>query len=227
MAVKMKKRKNRLKINNSGAALVTAIVVIAFVSVLATIVMYVSGTNYYMKSTDLKTKASFYDAEEALEVIKAELMILADEAFQDAYEQTLIEFVGKTPDQRTALYYEKYVENLTSLLLEKRTQPDSSILTFTDYYKSKVGSDYEAGLTITAANLDEHKPEGYSLLKGVNLTYTKDGYTTIISTDYLIIAPEVDWSIETSLNVWDAGVGLTRDTYEMSDCVTYVNWKKQ
>lgn len=223
----MKMKKRKFKINNSGAALVTAIVVIAFVSVLATVVMYVSGTNYYMKTTDLKIKASFYDAEEALEVVKAELMILADEAFQDAYEQTLIEFAGKTADQRTALYYEKYVESLTSLLLEKRTQPDSSVIGIEDYYKSKINSEYQAGFTITATDLEEHETEGYSVLRGVKLEYTKDGYTTIISTDYLIIVPEVDWSIETSLNTWDASVGLNRDFYEMSDCVTYINWKKQ
>ena len=45
-----RKRSNKcIKLNNSGSAIVTVIVLVAFVSILATTILYVSGMNYYMK----------------------------------------------------------------------------------------------------------------------------------------------------------------------------------
>lgn len=63
----MEEKKSYGKLNNDGAALVTVIVVITFISILATVILYSSGMNFAMKTTDIKTKVSFYDAETAME----------------------------------------------------------------------------------------------------------------------------------------------------------------
>ncbi len=60
---------NAKKINrdNKGSALIVCIIVLLFVSILATVILYMSGVNYRMKKTDMYSKYAFYAAEEPLE----------------------------------------------------------------------------------------------------------------------------------------------------------------
>ncbi len=51
----MEEKKSYGKLNNDGAALVTVIVVITFISILATVILYSSGMNFAMNTTDIKT----------------------------------------------------------------------------------------------------------------------------------------------------------------------------
>lgn len=61
--------------SNSGSTLVTAIVVVAFMSILGTIALYIAGENYKMKVIDSSNKKSFYEAEEVVEVLKTQLTL--------------------------------------------------------------------------------------------------------------------------------------------------------
>ena len=64
------KRFKLKKLNNDGAALILAILIVMFVTILTTLLLYVSVINYEMKTTDYSTKVSFYGAEEPLEELK-------------------------------------------------------------------------------------------------------------------------------------------------------------
>ncbi|MDE6673474.1 MAG: hypothetical protein K2K19_01485, partial [Acetatifactor sp.] len=55
------------KRNNAGSAMVTVLVVIVVISILATVMLYLSGSNFQMKVTDFRTKESFYQAETTVE----------------------------------------------------------------------------------------------------------------------------------------------------------------
>lgn len=59
MGHRTKKRKR----NNAGSAIVTVLVVVTFITILATVLLYISGMNFQMKVTDYRTKESFYQAE--------------------------------------------------------------------------------------------------------------------------------------------------------------------
>ena len=61
----------RNKLNNKGSALVTVVIVIAFITILATLILYLSVMNFQMKANDYRTKESFYGAEIPLEEIKS------------------------------------------------------------------------------------------------------------------------------------------------------------
>ena len=98
------KKSGEKKLNNSGSAIVTVIVVVAFISILATTILYVSGMNFYMKMTDLHTKESFYEAETALEEIKAFLMTEAAEAGREAYMDVVINYASTDGYTRYAIY---------------------------------------------------------------------------------------------------------------------------
>lgn len=224
-----KKKSLRHKLNNSGAALVTVIVVIAFVSILATVLLYVSGMNYFMKTTDKKIKDSFYDAETALETVKAELMIETKNAFKAAYKEAMVSFESSgTGTTRKIIFNETFVDTLEANINTHIAEKGS----LEAYLKSVVSSEYVDGLSVSSTALEVHKTDGYAILNDVSLTYTRNGYTTIITTDFLVKAPEINWSVDSSKITWDDAVddvatAFNRETFDMMDCVIYYNWTKE
>lgn len=83
----MKKEKfNCKKLNNKGSALVVVIIVIAFITVLATLILYLSVMNYHMKSNDYRTKASFYGAETPLEELRVQMVLDFSDACEKSYK---------------------------------------------------------------------------------------------------------------------------------------------
>ena len=223
-------KKGKWRIDNSGVALITVIAVIGFVSILATIILYVTGKNYYMKSTDIKTKASFYTAETALEQIKAELMKISNDAFQEAYKDTMTQFVSVSDSNAKKIKYNnKFINTFESKF--NALLPVGATNSYEDYFKGIIGSTYSAGFTITSTGLEKHANDGYLLIKGIQLQYTStDGYDTIIKTDLLVTAPKVDWTANQSKTSLDVGVNTTeafkRKTHDIADSVMYYNWEK-
>lgn len=226
----LKQRIQEKKLNDTGAALVTVVVVTAFVSILVTIILYLVGMNYYMKSMDKKNKDSFYEAEVAMESIKASLMTEAKTAFQEAYRETLISFAGKTGDDRKLLYRQTFTDKLEDSFVNHLNPYTSTgdVHPLQSYLRTLVPPGYASGLTTPSTALEVHADQGYVLIKDVTLEYTKDGSTSIITTDFMVKIPDIDWSIEASAVSWSGNPeDLARKEYEMSDCVIYYNWKKE
>lgn len=234
----MKKSEMGKRLDNRGAALATVIVVVAIVSVLATTFLYVSGKNYFMKVTDQKTKMSFYQAETALEEIKAELMELSSEAGAKAYMDVLVQYSSSDGYSRYSAYRSSYFAELAGLWEAKRTADPANVMTYEQLLQSCADPIYASALTLDATLSDagtmdiSHSTDGYALLKGVCIEYTDaDGYTTIITTDYLFTVPELNWSVDQALTDWSDGTyepeKLKRDTVDMSECVQYCNWVKK
>lgn len=232
------KRKNICKLNNKGSAIVTVIVVIAFISVLATMLLYISGMNYYMKMTDLRTKQSFYEAETALEEIKAALAVEVAAASDEAYEEILIKYAATDGFTRYSLYETRFFEILRENWEQKRADlnPGGDPVAYVEVLRQYVETPYRAGLTVdeanpTAGSIDlSYVADGYAILKGVQLTYSKDGYTTMITTDYVITVPELNWGIDAAKTDWtpeDGAEALDREEVEMAEYVNYSNWIKK
>lgn len=235
------KKKKLLKLNNAGSAIVTVIVVVAFISILATTILYMSGMNYFMKATDLKTKKSFYTAETALEEVKAELTAEVAKASEEAYTYVMINYASSDGYSRYNLFQNKFFEILNANWEARRvTSPGASAISYEDMIKLIVDTEYRAGLSLDPAIADagsidlSHAAEGYAMVKGFKVEYTEDGYTTVISTDFMITVPELNWSVDTSQSTWavdddDAKKAekLTRDSVNVTECVEYYNWIKQ
>lgn len=218
------------KLNNAGAALVTVVVVTAFVSILVTIILYLAGMNYYMKSADKKNKDSFYEAEIAMESIKANLIKESKTAFQDAYKETLITFAKHSATDRELLYNQTFAnaikDSFTLHIQPYVSSGDTRALE--SYVKTLVPAGYQAGLKVNSTDLEVHADQGYVLLKDVTLEYQKDGYLSKITTDFMIKVPKIDWSIEASAITWGGNPDdLAYKEHEMADCVIYYNWTKE
>ena len=218
--------KEKLKLNNSGAALVTVIIVIAFVSILVTVILYTTGINYHMKTADKLTKDSFYEAEIAMESIRADFMIEAKKAFQEAYRVTMNSYMAAT--DRNQLFEKTFEDTLNANFT---TYIAGS--TLEDYIRSKVPSTYRDGLSVSSSALvNSDVGDGKIVLQGVSVRYTKDGYTAMITTDFMIKPPEFNWALDENPADWDSTqhdvtTAFERKIFEMDECVIYYNWKKE
>lgn len=242
----LKKKCENLQMNNSGSALIMVIVVVAFISIMATTLLYVSGSNFYRKTTDLKTKESFYEAETALEEIRAALSVEASEAARAAYTSVSINYAVADSKTRESLFRTEFFKEFEANLPKTEITVDDTTVTVIDvqsFVMNPPGIDYQACISLDldkdkVGTLDIHTTEGYADLIGVRLQYTDEqGYTTIISTDFRISVPIMNWGVDSARTTWADEIDLSnaetvakaldRNTVDMADCVSYHNWVKK
>lgn len=75
--------------NNQGFSLITVILAVSFIGILSMLMLYLAVSNFFMKTTDLKGKESFYTAERALEEIRTGLQQDMGDAMSKAYIHVL------------------------------------------------------------------------------------------------------------------------------------------
>lgn len=246
--------KNRFdrKMDNRGSALLTVILVVGFLTILATTLLYVSGMNFQIKQADYQNKKNFYTGETALEEIRANLMVDASAAAIDAYSDITMQFVTLGSREMRQLEYNKaFVQKLQERLVPPVTGIDDwqTILRArftpgagpTPPYKLELDHTYDLngdGIFTTAEVVEVHDVDGYIRIKGLKMTYIDPDtkLTTILSTDLDVRAPGIDWSTEmTTMDLADGSHdGITpqmaaesRTDVDASQCVKYANWKKE
>lgn len=225
-------RKQR-KLNNKGSALLTVIVVAAFITVLATTMLYVTGMNYQMKQTDYQNKKSFYKAEEALDVLKAEF---ADEymsdAFRYAYQEVMVQYANLESDARQAAFNGAFLDYLDAEWSRKAAELARDSKTLTDEMKAMVASagyekyfiEPEAGEEPIELVCD--RSNGRYIIKNVRVRYAENGYSSFICTDIAFCVPDLDLSYNgSSNNSWTAS-SPDREAVVLTDYIIYMNWTK-
>ena len=226
----MRTHVNDKKLNNKGAALVTVIVIVTFISVLATVILYSSGMNFAMKTTDIKTKINFYDAETALEQLKSYFAGEASKAFETAYNDTLKNYGNwGNGNGRESHFKSVFFSTLQSNLNSEFASSGCSDMT--EFLNAKVAAKYSGMITITGTGSYDTSTigEGYVLFKGVEICYTENGYTSKISTDFLINVPEQNWAAEYSekATVPSNPEDVEKKDLKMTEFVKYYNWTKK
>lgn len=226
----------KTKLNNRGSAIVTVIVVIAFVTILATTVLYMASTNYIMKKDDLKTKQSFYDAETALEELRGSLMVESSKACDVAYKRVASNYAATDPYTRYATFQDVFFQTLQDNWMKKLINADNPAMPFTyeqvlqHLVSPKYASSIQANPAVTdAGKLDmSHADDGYAILPGVRLVYTDaSGYVTIIETDFLLTLPDFNFGSDESLTVENVDVPKNRTEINIAEYVQYYNWIKK
>lgn len=264
------KKYTSLKLNNEGAALVMAILVIAFVSILTTVLLYLANMNYQMKSTDFKTKDVFYNAEVPLETIRTRLVMDVATASAEAYDISVLNYANVASDVRASEFqtnfYESVIEawktrckngsvewdwvyGLTALYNEPDLDKNISPIDGSDIHVLKsTGWSDSTGCSSTGCTKSYHiilddsitdsnrlkvhtETEGVNTvnklrLEGVKLVFTKNEFTSIIETNYNIIPPSIDLSINSFVDD-DPTEAVKRKDIDFETCVTYIGYKKQ
>lgn len=225
----LKKLSKKLKLNNSGAALVMVIVVISFVSIIATIMLYMSAMNFYMKTTDMKTKKSFYDGEKAMEEMRADLMVMASEAFGKAYPTVMVEFSSSDPDATQGALNAAFADEFEKIwkreilgAADATTLPTAAEVK-TYFVDNVIDSDYASGLTVTGDEVAsktffKDTDKGSVTIGRITLVYsTSENYMTQISTDFIVKAPQIAFDLSATDD----------EPVKLADCVIYSDWVKE
>ena len=214
----MVKHNKKLKLNNKGSAIVTVLVVIIFVSILATTVLYLAGRNVRMKATDRHTKESFYQTEQTMEEIKAGLIRIASESYDEAYANMVRNYSSYDASGRKNLFREAFMEafvNRWELLSDgcRNLATDNAAVDSTPIGRGPDGID------------ESSRNIGRLRLKDVIVKDRRGDYTTINKTDFLIVCPDVDFELNSMTSVPDSPGEIKE--INISDCVMYTNWEKR
>lgn len=244
----MKERRLLRKLNNEGSSLVTVIVVVAFICVLGTIILYVAGSNYLMKLTDRRNKENFYKAETAMEEVKAGLALVASEASAQAYLETMVLYSVDDNYTRYNCFQRNYLNAIDKAIEDKSlsqtgSSPEEKLTAFIqslveDEYKScvRITPIYDAGGALKYTD-DAEIDDGYLFLRNIEVVYVTGNYSSVINTDFVFTVPELNWAVNESYKDAVGGDGVTgelhgteapdkRDEYNISEFVNYVNWSK-
>lgn len=225
------RRMKHQKLNNSGAALVLVIVVIAFVSISATILLYMSAMNFFMKTTDIKTKDNFYSGEKALEEVRAVLIDKASDAVAVAYDKVLMNYGVSDPAALQLEFNKEFVKAFEKdwNLNCASTEADAVAA----YLRQMINKDFvpsgkEDNLTVipdavTSKAYSSNSTKGTIKINTVEFTYEDtNGYQTKISTDFVIKAPTINFGMDPT-----SAAGKLGEKIEVIDYVNYSNWTKK
>lgn len=93
--------------DNKGSAMVVVIIAMAFIGILASVLMYMSLLNYQMKVNNLKAKDNFYSAETVLDEIRTAMGEQVSGSIGSAYELVLknYEATSAAEKQNKLRYY--------------------------------------------------------------------------------------------------------------------------
>lgn len=192
--------------NNNGAGLVSVIIVVAFVAILGSILMSATLTNYKMKQINLKTKDSFYSAEQALDEIRVGLQGLVSDAIGDAYIEVLENYAVYDLETKTDLMESKYFETIWNKLAEDpltHTTYDKEVLKGYLVDAAWVGTDISNGYG-TIISSDDNQMITYDkegiVLKNIDIYYRdKKGFVSMIKTDIKLVLPNLQFASSTAI----------------------------
>ncbi len=217
------------KVNNKGSAIVTVMVVIAFITIMATVMLYASGLNSQMKAVDYGTKVSFYQAETSAEELRAQLVKDVEVAFARAYTATMSQYCMGSEASRESDYRQRFCEEMNTIWKGRcgTIPPENTQINWKAGVENVLSPAdplcYRVIEVAPTGGLDssDSSAKGWVILKGIKFIYdSPNQYTSQISTDYCILIPDVDWSVPYS-------GGTIGDKINFSDCVKYMNWSKE
>ncbi|MDE5952147.1 MAG: hypothetical protein K2H12_11265 [Acetatifactor sp.] len=222
--------KKKHKQNNAGSAIVTVLVVVTFITILATVMLYISGLNFQMKATDYRTKESFYQAEIPVEELRSQLVKDMQIAFAKAYTAAMSEYAGLgNKENREASYRQHFCDELNKIWKERcGLIADSNNLDWGEGIRKVVQPAADGGYwsvkVAEASGWDTSRAvsNGQVILRGVTFTYdSPTHYESDISTDYCITIPPINWS-----DVYEPSPTSSPTPMDFSGYVNYMNWTK-
>lgn len=202
MFSKLRKKLDILKEDNKGAAIVIAIVAIAFIGMLVGMLVYMAYYNYLMKHVDKRNKDNFYSAEYALDVLNAGLQRDISDSMSEAYVKAMKNSANIDAETMTVYFKNYYTDYLKSKVSDPSDANKWDKTHLTDMwdaadikvaasagnegaYLEAIGGDNALVLTNT----------DYYTIKNVKVVYTnKDGYISMIETDIRLKVPDLDFA---------------------------------
>lgn len=220
--------RRKLHKDNSGAALAMVIIIIAFIAILAAVLMFVAYAGFRMRRVDRQGKDNFYTAETVLDEINVGLQSEISSALTVAYEDVMINYsLENSANARNKRFRKTYFDELTKKLEDPVNTGSYNINQLRDYLSVESKGDGDAtraGFVSYGAIVESDvTPESYVLevdanntrllLKDLRVTYVNEnGYVSIISTDIRIDLPSFNFSQAAALPALDSCSLIADDT---------------
>ena len=216
-------------VNNKGSALLTVIIAVAFLSILATTLLYVTGMNFMIKQADYQNKKNFYTGETALEEIRANLMSnIVSEAAREAYSQACITYSTAGNHSVREVEYNGYfvdaVKDKLGTAIGSNSWSGYLSSSFSDVQKfstsrvtlqmldasgnvmtdgGSVARDLNTNELVKNTTFDWDELKGIVTINNIQVTYVNEkSVATVITTNLELHAPEVKWDAESSLKAF-------------------------
>lgn len=182
--------------NNKGSMLVMVIMIVAIIGILVTVMYSMSLLNYRMKYTDKVSKDTFYDAESALDEIKAGLQVEVSNAMTEAYILTMESYSQLTEDERDTEFKNEYVRNLREAVREPGDSSKYSMDNLEGYLiNTKYDDSANMGAKLTSGNNTLKVTTQGLVLEDVEITYYGiQDYVSYIRTDIVLNFPEMNFT---------------------------------
>ncbi len=217
----MKKRnRKKLHLDNRGGAMVMVLVIIAFITILAGVLMFAAYAGYSMRIVDRQGKDNFYTAETVLDEINVGLQGELSAALNKAYKRVMENYaVYETESARAIHFYSEYFEALQEALENPSAAGEYNIDKLRGYLSPELlgdgngerpadGASFREG-AIVESNVDTGKyrikittstingtpdvPTGFAL-EDLKISYVnRSGFVSIISTDIRLGIPAMDF----------------------------------
>ena len=142
-----------------------------FVSIIAAMILSVTIMNLDMKTVEKKASENFYDTESSMEEFNTALRQLTTDAFKEAYEDMLSNYLKTAEADRETNFYRSLMNNL-----EIDVNGDSAAIT----------NLLISGMSIPAGAISVDSTTGIITIHNVSLDYIENGYETRITTDIVI-----------------------------------------
>lgn len=189
------------KKNNKGSMLIMVIMIVAIIGILVTILYGMSLLNFQMKYTDETAKNTFYDAESALDEVRAGLQVEVSDAITNAYIRTMESYSQLTEEERDTQFKSEYVRNLREAIRETGDSSKYSTHHLSGYLvKTRYDESTEIGARISSSNNVLRITEQGIILEDVEVTYYGvQDYVSYIKTDIVLNFPEIDFTQAASI----------------------------
>lgn len=194
------------KTGNQGSTLLVVIVVVSFITILGAVTLSMSAVNLQMKSTEVKAKRNFYNAEAALDELKAGLIAELSGIVEQAYTKTMVSYSSESLGERDAYFKKYFLENY----LKHYARPDAlpAVISFSNGTVKYETERLEKLLDKTKENTrivshdsgvmvwnyeKKNADKQYILFKNITVEYeNQEGFLSKITTDIKVRIPDVN-----------------------------------
>ena len=206
---------------NKGFSVLTVIISVAFVGILALLVLYMALSNFNMKVSDRKGKDSFYTAERALEEIRTGLQEDVGDSMSRAYIKVLEDYNKESDSSDTVLdelrqeaFEKEFLQDIKKCLRKADTEWNDTynqgiydLEHIRNYVDLRDSSDFdEKKESLIVTNPSDRNPvlkiEGEEgiFLKNLKVIYVDpQGLASIIETDIRLEIPRIQFPTPSTL----------------------------
>lgn len=210
--------------NNRGIGIVTVVIVVAFLIILGSLIMFTSYSGFREKTAARQGEELFYDAETALNQIYAGLQASEANAFEYAYTEVLTHYAADG---------EYSAENFQDAFMEKFSSGEDDIVTIgkededSVYHFEALQDMVEApdgvSVTVSSADADEEATTGQLdvdmtavpakiTFKDVHVTVDQNNRTQSVTADIVMNFPSFDYILSQYSLSGVTTYGLVADT---------------